>query len=105
RAGDARVGAGFLADVGREWEDATRPALDGGTRVVTTRFGFVLSPKGGGLKQMLPPFRLGVGGPLGGGKQFMSWVALDDVVAAIAPALPTHSLRRPVHAVAPAPAP
>src|SRR5262245_5751002 len=71
----APLGAGFLADVCREWEEATRPALDAGVRVVNARFGFVLSPKGGGLKQMLPPFKMGVGGPLGGGRQYLSWVA------------------------------
>jgi len=97
------LGPGFLADVGREWEEATRPAYDAGIRVVNTRFGFILSAKGGGLKQMLPPFRLGVGGPLGGGRQWMSWVALDDVAAALAHALAHEPLRGAVNVVAPNP--
>jgi len=97
------LGPGFLADVSREWEEATRPAFDAGVRVVIARFGFILSAKGGGLKQMLPPFRLGVGGPLGGGRQWLSWVALDDVAAALAHALAHDSLRGPVNVVAPNP--
>jgi uncharacterized protein (TIGR01777 family) len=100
----APLGPGFLADVCREWEEATRPAFDAGVRVVHARFGFVLSPKGGGLKQMLTPFKLGLGGPIGDGRQFMSWVALDDVAAAIAHALTNETLRGAVNVVAPNPA-
>jgi uncharacterized protein (TIGR01777 family) len=100
----APLGPGFLADVCREWEEATRPAFDAGVRVVNARFGFVLSPKGGGLKKMLPPFRFGLGGPIGDGKQYMSWVALDDVAAAIAHALTNETLRGAVNVVAPNPA-
>jgi uncharacterized protein (TIGR01777 family) len=97
------VGHGFLADVCREWESATRPAIDAGVRVVHARLGFVLSARGGGLARMLPPFRLGVGGVVGSGRQYVSWVALDDVVGAIEHALTHASLRGPANVVAPSP--
>lgn len=96
-------GTGFLAEVGQEWERACEPALLKGIRVVNLRFGIVLSPKGGALKMMLPPFRLGLGGRLGSGKQWMSWVTLDDVVQAVHHALNTESLRGPVNVVSPNP--
>jgi len=100
---ESPIGSGFLADVCREWEAAARPAIETGIRVVHLRFGFILSTAGGGLAQMLPPFRLGLGGPLGGGRQWMSWIALEDAVGAIDHALATGSLRGPVNVVAPAP--
>lgn len=96
-------GTGFLAEVGQEWERACEPALLKGCRVVNLRFGVVLSPRGGALKMMLPPFRLGVGGRLGPGTQWMSWVSLDDAVQAVHHTLNSSSLQGPVNVVAPNP--
>jgi hypothetical protein len=96
-------GNGFLTEVCREWEAATAPASRAGIRVVTLRFGMVLSPCGGALRKLLLPFRLGVGGRLGDGRQFTSWIALDDAVGAIHHALCEESVRGPVNAVAPGP--
>jgi uncharacterized protein len=96
-------GAGFLAEVCREWEAAAFAASEAGVRVVHLRFGFILSARGGGLRRMLTPFRLGLGGAIGGGKQWLSWIALDDVVAAIEQVLEGGSLRGPVNVVAPEP--
>jgi uncharacterized protein (TIGR01777 family) len=80
---DSAAGAGFLADVVRDWEDASAPALAAGIRVVHLRFGLVLSSSGGALASMLLPFRLGLGGPVGSGRQYLSWVTLRDVVGVI----------------------
>ena len=91
----------FLVDVCKEWESATEPARSAGIRVVNLRFGIVLSPSGGALAKMLLPFKLGVGGVIGDGKQYMSWVALDDAVGAVQHCLMTDSLSGPVNAVAP----
>ncbi|HUK46207.1 MAG TPA: TIGR01777 family oxidoreductase [Terriglobales bacterium] len=77
------AGAGFLPEVCREWEAATAPASSARIRVVNLRFGIVLSPRGGALKQMLLPFRLGLGGRIGNGRQWWSWIHIDDVVGAI----------------------
>jgi uncharacterized protein (TIGR01777 family) len=96
-------GAGFLAEVCRDWEAATAPAADVGVRVVSLRTGIVLAKHGGALAKMLLPFRLGLGGPIGNGNQFMSWIALDDHVAAIRYALVAGALSGPVNAVAPNP--
>jgi uncharacterized protein len=96
-------GAGFLADVVKRWEAASAPAEEAGIRVVRTRFGIVLSPAGGALGTMLRPFRLGLGGKIGSGRQYMSWVAIDDVVGAIQRALVDDSLSGPVNVVAPNP--
>jgi uncharacterized protein (TIGR01777 family) len=93
----------FLAELAREWEAATEPARAAGIRVVLLRFGIVLSPAGGALKRMLPPFRLGLGGPLGSGRQYMSWVAIDDLLGAIHHAMMTEALAGPVNATAPQP--
>ncbi len=79
----APPGHGFLPDVAREWEAATAPASRAGVRVATSRFGLILSPAGGLLARMLPPFRLGVGGPLGNGSQWMSWISIDDCIAGL----------------------
>ena len=98
------AGTGFLADVCQEWEAAAAPARDAGIRVVHLRIGIVLTPAGGALGQMLLPFKLGVGGVIGSGRQFMSWIALDDVVAAALHAIRTDGLEGPVNAVAPNPA-
>jgi uncharacterized protein (TIGR01777 family) len=94
-------GSAFLSEVCRQWEAATEPAAAAGIRVVNLRFGVILASAGGALPRLLTPFRLGVGGTLGSGKQFMSWVALDDVVGSILHALTTEALRGPVNAVGP----
>jgi uncharacterized protein len=96
-------GSGFLPDVCLEWERATEPASEAGIRVVHLRFGVVLSPDGGALAQMLPVFRAGLGGRLGNGRQWISWVALPDVTRAIEFALETVSVAGPVNVVAPNP--
>ena len=96
-------GNGFLPEVCREWEAATKPATEAGIRVVHIRFGIILSPKGGALSKMLTPFRLGMGGRIGNGRQWMSWIALDDALGCIDHGLVTESLRGPVNAVAPNP--
>jgi hypothetical protein len=96
-------GSGFLAAVCREWEAATQPAADAGIRVVQARLGVVLAAEGGALAKMLPAFRLGLGGRLGSGRQYMSWITLDDVLGAIAHVLATDALRGPVNLVAPQP--
>jgi uncharacterized protein (TIGR01777 family) len=100
---DSAPGDGFLAEVVREWEAASRPAEEAGIRVARMRFGIVLSPAGGALKTMLTPFRLGVAGKLGSGRQWMSWVSIDDVVGAIQHALATAELTGVANTVAPNP--
>jgi uncharacterized protein (TIGR01777 family) len=96
-------GSGFLAGVCRQWEAATEPAAGAGIRVVNLRFGVILSARGGALGQMLTPFRLGLGGRIGTGRQWMSWIAIDDAIGATAHALATDSVRGPVNGVAPNP--
>jgi uncharacterized protein (TIGR01777 family) len=96
-------GSDFLARVCLAWEAATKPASDAGIRVVHLRFGVVLAPQGGALAKMLPIFRLGLGGPLGSGRQWMSWIALEDAVGAIEFALQTQELAGPVNVVSPQP--
>lgn len=100
---DAGPGRGFLADVCSDWEAAADPARDAGIRVVHLRFGMVLWPAGGALKQMLRPFRAGVGGRIGSGRQFWSWVSLDDAIGAILHVAATDSLEGPVNVVSPGP--
>ncbi len=100
---DSAPGTDFLSRVCREWEEAAAPAAASGIRVVQTRFGFILSAAGGGLKQMLPPFKMALGGRLGDGRQYLSWVSIDDVVGAVEHALAAGSLRGPVNVVAPNP--
>ncbi|MBD3675537.1 MAG: TIGR01777 family protein [Planctomycetaceae bacterium] len=99
----APAGEGFLADLCKAWEDASHPAREAGIRVVNPRIGIVLSPKGGALAKMLFPFKMGAGGILGNGKQFMSWISLDDVAGAIYHALMTESISGPMNCVAPSP--
>lgn len=82
----AGAGKGFLAEVVQDWEAATMPAERAGVRVVRMRTRVVISPAGGALGQMLLPFKMGVGGRLGSGDQYFSWVDLDDVVGAVLPA-------------------
>jgi len=96
-------GTGFLAEVCREWEAASAPAARKGIRVVALRIGMVLSPKGGALARMLPLFRAGLGGVIGSGRQYVSWVALEDLAGIVLHALRSGELRGPVNAVAPVP--
>jgi uncharacterized protein len=100
---DAESGPGtdYLAGVSQEWEAATGAASDAGVRVVLLRTGIVLSPRGGALERLLPHFRLGVGGPIGTGRQWMSWIALDDHVRAMEHAMVTAGVHGPVNLVAP----
>jgi uncharacterized protein (TIGR01777 family) len=100
---DSAPGAGFLADLCREWEAATQPAAEHGIRVVNLRFGVVLSAAGGALATMLPPFKLGLGGPIGSGTQYLSWVAIDDAIGAVLHALTAPGLHGPVNVTAPNP--
>src|SRR5882724_3504743 len=93
----------FLADICREWEAATEPAQRAGVRIALPRFGLVLSPAGGALCKMLPVFRAGAGGPVGTGRQWMSWISLEDVIGAIHHALFTDALEGPFNVVGPAP--
>ena len=94
----SNLGDDFLADVAREWENACQPAVDAGIRVVNARFGLVLSPQGGALQKMLTPAKF-AGGSLGNGKQWWSWIALDDVLGAIYHAIAEPSLSGPVNFV------
>ena len=98
---ESSPGSDFLANVCREWEAATAPAAVKGIRVVSLRFGLILSPSGGALAKLLLPFRFGVGGILGSGKQYWGWIAIDDVVGAIHHALVNQSVQGPVNVVAP----
>jgi uncharacterized protein (TIGR01777 family) len=94
-------GPRFISELCQAWEDATAPASDAGIRVVNLRIGVVLSPKGGALKKMLLPFKLGAGGIVGNGKQCWSWIALDDLVRTILHCVQTESLSGPVNGTAP----
>ncbi|PYS21840.1 MAG: TIGR01777 family protein [Acidobacteria bacterium] len=96
-------GGGFLAGVCREWEKATEPASKAGVRVVNFRFGPILARAGGMMEKMLTPFKLGLGGKIGSGKQYISWVAIDDAVSAILLALKDGSIRGPLNVVSPNP--
>ncbi|HET6371526.1 MAG TPA: TIGR01777 family oxidoreductase [Nitrospiria bacterium] len=96
-------GSFFISGLCRDWEEAARPALDAGIRVVNLRFGIVLSAADGALAKMLLPFRLGLGGKIGSGGQYMSWVSIDDVVGVIQHAIKTETLSGPVNVVAPEP--
>lgn len=100
---ESSSGSGFLAEVCREWEAAAQPAADAGIRCAQIRTGVVLSAEGGALQKMLPPFRLGVGGNLGSGRQWMSWIHIQDMVGAINHILKTDLLHGAVNMVAPRP--
>jgi uncharacterized protein len=100
---DSSAGEGFLPEVCCEWEAAAEPASKAGIRTVQIRIGVVLSAAGGALQKMLPPFRLGLGGNLGNGRQWMSWIDVQDLVGAIHHIVKTESLRGPVNMVAPNP--
>jgi len=97
------VGEGFLADVCRQWEEASRPAQDAGIRTVQLRSGLVLSRAGGMLARVLPHFRMGAGGVVGSGRQWMSWISLADATAAIRHAIATATLCGPVNLTTPQP--
>src|ERR1051325_2876452 len=96
-------GDDFLAEVCREWELATRPAAERGLRVANLRFGVILSEEGGALAKMMTPFKLGVGGRVGSGEQYMSWITLNDTIGAIYHALTRADVHGPVNVVAPNP--
>jgi hypothetical protein len=98
---NSSMGRGFLPEVCGEWEDASRIAAEAGIRTVNVRIGLVLSAQGGALEKMLTPFKLGLGGRLGSGQQWMSWIHVDDIVGAIHHAIQTESLAGPVNLVAP----
>ena len=98
---DAPPGGGFLARVVEQWETATEPAERGGIRVVRTRSGVVLSPDGGALKKQLLPFKLGIGGTIGSGRQYFSWISLRDELEAMEFLLERDDISGPVNLVAP----
>ena len=98
---DSPPGEGFLSELCRAWEDAAEPARQAGLRVVHLRFGVILSPTGGALARMLGPFRKGLGARLGHGRQYMSWVTLDDAIDVVAHALRTRDLHGPLNVVSP----
>lgn len=100
---DSGPGHGFLADVCREWEESARPVLGKGIRLVTLRTGLVLSSTGGVLGRILPPYRMGLGGRIGSGRQYMSWIVLEDLIAAIFHAIGNEKITGPINAVAPHP--
>ena len=97
----AGSGGDFLAVLCRDWEEAAAPAGRAGIRVVNARIGVVLSPDGGALAKMLTPFKLGLGGPVGDGQQWLSWIALEDAVAALRFCAAERSLNGPVNLTAP----
>ena len=100
---ESTSGTGFLAGVCHEWEAAAEPAVQKGIRVVHLRFGMVLSGAGGALARLLPPFKMGLGGVLGTGHQYIGWIAMDDLLGVIAHALTIEALQGPVNAVTPNP--
>jgi uncharacterized protein len=102
---ECSAGTGFLSELCQEWEAATVPAAMRGIRVVTPRVGMVLSAAGGALAMMLPAYRRGIGGRIGNGRQYVSWIAIDDLVRIINHAIMRESLQGPLNAVSPNPAP
>jgi hypothetical protein len=96
-------GSGFLAETCVQWEAAAQPAKDAGIRVAHMRFSGVLSPEGGALAKLLPLFRLGLGGKLGSGEQWMSWISLPDLVSAVFHSIQNGQLAGPVNMVSPIP--
>src|SRR2546423_14417120 len=100
---ESESGGGFLAGVCREWEMATEPASKAGVRVVNLRFGPILARDGGMLSKLLTPFKMGMGGKVGSGKQYISWIGLDDAVNAIKLAIDDQSIRGPLNIVSPNP--
>lgn len=100
---DSNPGSGFLADTCLAWEQATKAALQASIRVVNLRIGVVLSPRGGALRTMLPAFRMGLGGVIGTGRQWVSWISLDDLIRLILFVIDEDSISGPINAVAPNP--
>jgi hypothetical protein len=100
---ESAPGTGFLPEVCGQWESATDPASRSGIRVVHIRLGFVLSSRGGALGKMLLPFKMGIGGKIGSGEQYMSWITLSDLCAAILHCIEAGTLHGPVNAVSPSP--
>ena len=100
---DSNSGDGFLPEVCKAWEAAAEPAAKAGIRTIQMRFGVVLSRSGGALQKMLPPFRMGVGGNVGNGRQWMSWVDIGDLVGAILYVIKIDTLQGPLNVVAPSP--
>jgi len=100
---NSRPGDDFLSSVCVEWEKATTPAVEKGIRTVYTRFGIILDAHGGALEKMLTPFRMGIGGRIGDGKQWLSWIALEDVVNGLKFVMEDSAIRGPVNFVAPNP--
>src|SRR5690606_36005731 len=96
-------GSDFLGSLGVAWEESAKPAVRAGIRVVHPRFGVVLGREGGALRRMLPAFRLGVGGRMGSGRQWMSWISREDAVRVIRFLIDRDDLAGPVNAVAPEP--
>lgn len=93
------AGEGFLSEVCQEWEAATQPAVDAGIRVVNMRFGVILSAGGGALQKMIPPIKSGLGGRLGSGQQYMSWITLADVIRGVSFLLQHSTIHGPVNMV------
>jgi len=102
---ESAAGSGFAADLGRDWEAASRIAAEAGIRTVNLRLGLVLCRKGGALEKMLLPFKLGLGGRLGPGTEWWSWIHLDDIVGAVHHIIRSESLSGPVNLVSPNPVP
>ena len=100
---DSPAGSGFIAQVCRQWEAATAPASDRGVRIVNLRMGVVLTPIGGFLARMLPLFRMGLGGRIAYGEQYLSWIAIDDLIQVIFHVLAHETLKGPLNAVSPQP--
>lgn len=100
---NSAIGSGFLAEVSREWEGMSAIAAEAGIRTVNLRIGLVLSAQGGALRKMLPAFKFGFGGRLGAGKQWWSWIHVDDIVGAIHEVVQNGALSGPVNLVAPKP--
>ena len=101
---ESAPGTDFLASTARDWEQATSAASAAGIRVVLSRTGLVLGAEGGALQRMVPPFRFGIGGRLGSGRQWMSWISLHDTVRALRFFIDNPAMRGPVNLVAPEPA-
>ena len=100
---DSQPGSGFLPDVSIAWENAAKPAAAAGIRTVHPRIGIVLSPEGGALNKMLLPFKLGLGGIIGSGNQYMSWITLDDLASLFLFAIDNESISGAINAVSPTP--
>lgn len=100
---ESSEGSGFIASVCKQWEAATKLASEKGIRVVNLRIGVILTPKGGALQQMLMPFRLGLGGQIGSGQQYISWIAIDDLIRVIHETIQNEKLRGPINGVGPNP--